>query len=111
MTLNEISVEKRKPHPFINWNKLKADDTETFRSKMSENLDKISIPFYSLLHGDQCCNDSCHMAEIQSYFWNIVHAVQSSESVLPRTNPALYKPYWSNTINELKRKSIVCTNE
>ena len=111
ITLDEISMEKSVPRPFINWKKLKADDIEAFRAKMAGNLDMIEIPFSSLLHGDKCCSNTTHANQIQTYFDSIVDAVTSSDSILPRFNPAIHKPYWTREISELKRKSIACCNE
>ena len=109
--LNEISQHKVKPQPFIHWNRLKSDEIIKFRQKMSNNLDAISFPITSLVHGDKCCSDSNHMTQIRDYYCALVDAVISSDSVLPRFNPVIHKPYWSEEISDLKRKSIDCCNK
>ena len=50
-----------------------------FDKKMSDNLDAISFPITSLVHGDKCCSDSNHMTQIRDYYCALVDAVISSD--------------------------------
>ena len=108
VSLSEILVEKKRACPTVNWSKLSPDSLSVFRQKMTEKLDDIVVPFHSLVHGNSCCDDNQHRGEIESYYRGIVDAVLYADSFLPRSNPAIHKPYWSDSISELKRKSIDC---
>ena len=106
--LCEVSVDKKKPVPTVNWGKLSSSSIETFRDNMTKKLDEIVIPFHSLLHGDKCCSNETHRQLIQSYYSDIESAVLFADALLPRTSPSLYKPYWTRSISDLKQKSIDC---
>ena len=106
--LEEISLSRPRLTPTVNWSKLSSQSIETYREKMTERLDMIPVPFYTILHGDNCCNNEAHKELIQNYFHDIESAVLHADSFLPRTVPTIQKPYWSSSISELKQKSIDC---
>ena len=108
LSVTEISIDKKKVVPSIPWNRLTETDLDLFRRKMSEQLDSISVPFHDLLHGNRCCTNGQHVATIEAYYDSIVNAVIYADSFLPRSCPALHRPYWSEELNELKRASIDC---
>ena len=56
-------------------------------------LDLIPVPFYTILHGNKCCNNEAHKEPIKSYFRDIETAVLHADLFLPRTVPTIQKPY------------------
>ena len=109
INLCEIQVEKKILKPTVNWNRITSESIQLYQDKMSEELDKIVMPFSLLLHGDKCCSSQSHVALIESYYQSIERSVLFADSFLPRSNPVIHKPYWSAEISELKQKSIDCT--
>ena len=75
---------------------------------MTERLDQITIPFHTLVHGDQFCLNECHAHDIERYYRDIVKSILYADSFLPRTKPSCQKPIWSEALNDLKHKSIEC---
>ena len=110
IVLKEIPLKEYKFYPTVNWKKMSLESSSIYRAKMTEKLDSISIPFNFLLHGDKCCHDPTHSVLIQSYYNDIVDAILSADTFLPRANPAIHKPYWSPTLTDLKNQSMECCN-
>ena len=90
------------------WNKLSSSSIEQFRHEMSQKLDEINFPSLQLLHGQTCCDNASHRDAIESYYRDIVSAVSYADGFLPRVTPGTQKTYWSDELNNLKRKSIDC---
>ena len=108
ISLSEIpSRPTTKPHT-VNWSKLPEATIAHFRDTMTAQLDKIDVPFYTIIHGDKCCNDDSHKAMIETYYNDISAAVIAADSILPRTSPSVHKSYWSPTLSEFKLRSIDC---
>jgi hypothetical protein len=72
----EIVVEPKKVPRVVIWDKLSPGIIMNFRVKMREALGSIEVPFHSLLHGDKCCSDDNHKYLLESYYLDIVNAVQ-----------------------------------
>ena len=108
ISLTEIPARPNlRPHS-INWSKLPDATLSQFRETMTAKLDHINVPFYSIIHGDKCCNDDCHRLMIETYCNDIIAAVLAADSILPRTSPSVHKSYWSPRLSELKQRSIDC---
>ena len=107
-TLVENTITRKKVDPCIMWNKLSSSSIEQFRQKMSQKLDEINFPSLQLLHGQTCCDNASHRDAIESYYRDIVSAVSYADGFLPRVTPGTQKTYWSDELNNLKRKSIDC---
>ena len=102
---------KRKSIPqFVNWKKLSDEHISNFQEAMENNLSSIQIPFYSILHGNKCCLDDSHKLVLERYYCDILHAILSAESILPKTNPNYERSFWDDDLSELKSESIECNN-
>ena len=109
ISLCVIPLESKRQISTVNWSKLTTDAISNYQSIMTAKLDDIDIPFYDLLHGDKLCLCNSHQKSIETYYQSIVDAVLYADSHLPRTNPNLHKPFWSDEISQLKVKSIDCS--
>ena len=89
--LEEISLSKCKLNPTVNWSKVSAQSIDTYSEKMTERLDLIPVPFYTILHGNKCGNNEAHKEPIKSYFRDIETAVLHADLFLPRTVPTIQK--------------------
>ena len=98
-----INPKAKKVIPVITWSKLTPEDISTFQTVMTQKLDEIVIPYYSILHGDKCCSDDLHRRQIECYFNDIRNAVIVADSFLPRKLPSIHRPYWSRAISNLKQ--------
>ena len=110
LSVKETVITQKKIFPTVNWQKLSEEDKDLFQKKMTERLNQIYIPFHLLIHGDKSCSNHDHRAAIETYYNQVVEAVLYADGFLPRSTPAIYKPYWSSTLSELKQKSITCCN-
>ena len=108
VSFSTVDLPKKRIMPFVPWHKLDAPTLSNFRQTMTNKLDEIVIPFDSILHGYHCCTNSYHVSAIQSYYENIVSAIDFADRSLPRAFPSHNQPFWSNDLNELKQRSIQC---
>ena len=108
LSLSEVKTSRKIVRPCVMWNKLTNDSIELYQQKMSEKLDSITVPSCELLHGDKQCNALSHRSAIESYYRCIVNAVEYADGFLPKTIPALQRSFWSESLNDLKQKSIAC---
>ena len=108
LNLGVMIPVSKKPRPFINWSKLSTNDLLNFLHVMTQELDRMSVPFYTIIHGDKCCSDASHRSHIESYFQDIRNAVLIADSCLPRSLPTFQKSYWSPDLSDLKQKSLDC---
>ena len=72
---------------------------------METSLDLIDIPT-DILHGSCICLDDCHKFSLELYFLKILEAINTADSVLPRSSFKYQKPYWNSELNALKIVSI-----
>ena len=89
----------------INWSRIDNDTKQQYANVMEEHLDSISVPFHSILHGSCACENDEHVFHIEKYFNDIVDAVKTAESYLPRSRPGVSKNYWNNELSNLKAAS------
>ena len=109
-SIDEISVINKPAPLYVNWSKLSPELKTLYSQTMKENLAAIDVNYDSILHGEYCCNDNSHICSLEEYFCDIVEAVISAESVLPKTNPNIQRSFWSAELDELKEKSVECNN-
>ena len=95
---------------YINWKKLTEEQTTAFRHKMLQELNAIDVSYLCILHGDMCCTNDAHKLCLENYYCDIVRAVTTAESVLPKTNPISQRSFWTDELTNLKRESVECTN-
>ena len=110
VSLSTVEVPMKKSVPAVLWHKLDSMTLDNFRHTMTRKLDEIDVPFHSILHGDQCCSAEDHIGSIQNHYVSIVSAILYADSSLPRTFSHSKKPFWSNTLDELKQRSIESCN-
>ena len=68
----------------INWSLLNDDDLCTYESVMSDLLDTIQVPDFTL-HGNSSCFDSSHCTFLEQYFQSLIDIIAIAESHLPKT--------------------------
>ena len=110
ISLRELSLNNLGKPRTVNWAKLSIETLTLYKENMREGLDKVSIPFHSIIHGDQCCTDVSHREAIGNYYHELVNVVLSADSYLPRTSPSVHKSFWSPKLSKLKQRSIDCCN-
>jgi hypothetical protein len=106
LTLKACTVEKKRNNDLIHWSKLSTDNITTYENQMASLLDNIDVPFDYILHGNQCCFDCEHKFHLELYHNQILNAVKSADSVLPRSKCPFQKPWWSELLSNLKKASI-----
>ena len=110
VSLSVSDIKKPQSRPYVNWGKLSEEELDCFEQNVTRNLNAIKIPSFAILHGNHVCLDDCHKLDIENYYENIVQAILSAESLLPKTNPSIHRSFWSEELSELKRASIECTD-
>ena len=108
LALTETEIPLKKFQPCILWKKLDHESTSLYRQKMTDKLDEIQVPTDFILHGNQCCDNDTHRNTIEDYYHNVVDAVKYAESFLPKSKPDIQRSFWSDSLNELKQRSIDC---
>ena len=104
---NNKDFKKSCPFPeSINWQRVNDGTKMQFSEIMSDSLDSIVIPFYSLLHGKHLCDSTEHIFSIEKYFSDIVHAINMADKILPRSKPMTSKDYWNSELTDLKKASF-----
>ena len=69
----------------VAWYKASIIDIEAIKSKLDEELDKIVLPVECINCTDIKC--TTHLADIERYHNDIVHACLSAATILPHTKP------------------------
>ena len=97
--------QKKVDAEFIPWSSLSESELSLFRETMEQNLSNISVPFHSILHGYQSCNNTDHVFEIESYYNKVIDAIRVADSTLPRRKCGKAKHFWTHELSTLKTKS------
>ena len=73
---------------------------------MDSELKRIQIPYHSLLHGQTSCHDNDHIFLIEKYHCDILNAIHTADSVLPRKKHGLAKHFWTEELSQMKQRSV-----
>ena len=107
LSINVINDSRPNHHsPSINWANVDEEASLQYANTMKVNLDAISIPFHSILHGSQCCDSVEHIYCIEEYYCAIVDAISNADKLLPRSKPGVSKDYWNVDLTNLKAASF-----
>ena len=110
VTISKLCCKKTRLPPYVNWKKLSDTEKSQFQTEMETQLLSITVPFYTILHGDKCCMDDSHKIALEKYYCDIMSAIVRAESVLPKTNPNYERSFWDDELSELKSNSIECND-
>ena len=97
--------QQRSPPSLINWKNINESTRQNFENVMEGYLDGIRVPY--ILHGQNACNNTDHIGQIEKYYSDIVHCIKMADLQLPRCTPAATKGFWSDELTVLKNDSIV----
>lgn len=93
------------PKKLVNWAKVKTDEKEKYRQETDELLRSIPIPYDTLLCKESDCSNSKHVKDLNDFYCNIVHVIQSaSDALVKNINHGSSKhnrPGWSEHCSEL----------
>ena len=90
----------------INWENLTNEKKSQYSDEMERRLNSINVPFYEILHGNCCCDNSDHIFLIEKYFSDIVSAINEADQCLPRSRPGISKDFWNKELTDLKKASF-----
>ena len=91
---------------YIPWSTLTESELSMFRDTMASALKDVPIPTSALNHCHSMCNNDECLIAIETFYINIVSAIEIADRNLPRRKHGLSKPYWSPELTELKEKSL-----
>ena len=80
---------------YIPWLSLTTDECDNYRSLMHDSLCKISIPNFALNHGSELCDNCDCLLALETFYSDIISAVQEADQSLPRRKHGISKPFWS----------------
>ena len=91
---------------FIPWLSLSSDECASYQQLMYYELCQISIPTSALNHGSALCDNCDCLVALESFYNDIISAIQKADNCLPRRKHGLTKPFWSPELTVLKQKSL-----
>ena len=91
---------------YIPWSTLTDSESTFYRETMSSALKNVSIPFHALNHSSDLCNDCNCFVALETFYESMVAAVKEADCSLPRRRHGLAKPFWTDELNDLKKKSF-----
>lgn len=104
--IGEFYKPRSKVGNFIPWSNLSEKELQTFNDIMLTELKKIPIPCHTLDHTHKICNNDSCLLSLESFYCQIISAVEIADQCLPRIKHGLSKPFWSPELNDAKQRSI-----
>ena len=95
---------------YIPWSSLTDDEINSFQSTMFNELKQIPIPSHVFNHCHEFCNNSDCLIALETFYKNIILAIETADCCLPRKKHGLAKPFWSHELTLLKQKSLDAHN-
>ena len=95
---------------YIPWSSLSENEINIYQSTMLDALSQISIPSFALNHGHSLCDDCDCTIALETFYKDIISAVEVADRVLPRKKHGISKPFWSPELSALKQKSLDAHN-
>ena len=106
LEITDFLDEKSNVTNFIPWASLSNDELHHFRDNMLSALRKIVVPFHALDHNHMLCENCECLISLEKFHDDIVTAIATADSSLPRKKHGIAKCYWSPELTNLKQKSF-----
>ena len=91
--------------PVLKWEKLSALQLARYTSRLQHEV--TTIPSTVLHCTSPCrCHDSRCGDALQSEYDSLISAMKKADSTLPRAKPGVEKNWWTNSLTDLRKKSI-----
>ena len=104
--LELFQPEKQTHTEYIPWSSLSELELSLFSETMESELRKIEVPYHSILHGNKSCHEAEHIFLLEQYYNDVLTAIRTADSVLPRKKHGVAKSFWTEELSSLKNKSV-----
>ena len=95
---------------YIPWSTLSDVELSNYQTAMTHALRQITIPSHALNHANHLCDNCDCIIALETFYKDIIGAIEMADRSLPRKRHGLAKPFWSPELTDLKKKSLDAHN-